>query len=92
VLDASGAEVVTMAIRRVRFDAADDGIRPRSTAPAPDPAEHLSGVRHGQEAIFAAELAREALQNFLAQARDPSGPEVSDARSGGDPRGLPRAW
>ncbi|MEY4271519.1 MAG: hypothetical protein RL250_385 [Verrucomicrobiota bacterium] len=62
VLDASGAEVVTMAIKRVRFDAADDGI-----LSALDRSRHLilpntSGVRTAQEAIFAAELAREALQ------------------------------
>ncbi len=62
VLDASGAEVVTMAIKRVRFDAADDGI-----LSALDRSKHLilpntSGVRTAKEAIFAAELAREALQ------------------------------
>jgi thiazole synthase len=62
VLDASGAEVVTMAIKRVRFGAADDGI-----LSALDRSRHLilpntSGVRTAQEAIFAAELAREALQ------------------------------
>ena len=61
VLDASGAEVVTMAIKRVRFGVADDGI-----LSALDPQKHLilpntSGVRTAKEAIFAAELAREAL-------------------------------
>ena len=61
VLDASGAEVVTMAIKRVRFGVADDGI-----LSALDPKKHLilpntSGVRTAKEAIFAAELAREAL-------------------------------
>ena len=58
VLDASGAEVVTMAIKRVRFGAKDDGIL--------SALDHLilpntSGVRTAKEAIFAAELAREAL-------------------------------
>ena len=61
VLDACGAEVVTMAIKRVRFGAQDDGI-----LSALDPKKHLilpntSGVRTAKEAIFAAELAREAL-------------------------------
>lgn len=61
VLDASGAEVVTMAIKRVRFGAQDDGI-----LSALDPQKHLilpntSGVRTAKEAVFAAELAREAL-------------------------------
>ena len=61
VLDASGAEVVTVAVKRVRFGAKDDGI-----LTALDPKKHLnlpntSGVRTAKEAIFAAELAREAL-------------------------------
>jgi thiazole synthase len=61
VLDASGAEVVTVAVKRVRFGAQDDGI-----LSALDPKKHLilpntSGVRTAKEAIFAAELAREAL-------------------------------
>jgi len=61
VLDASGAEVVTMAVKRVRFEEKDDGI-----LAAIDPARHLvlpntSGVRTAGEAVFAAELAREAL-------------------------------
>lgn len=61
VLDASGAEVVTVAVKRVRFGAKDDGI-----LSALDPQKHLilpntSGVRTAKEAVFAAELAREAL-------------------------------
>lgn len=61
VLDASGAEIVTMAVKRVRFGDKDDGI-----LSGVDPARHLilpntSGVRTAEEAVFAAELAREAL-------------------------------
>jgi len=62
VLDASGAEVVTVAVKRVQFGRREDNI-----LSALDPARHLvlpntSGVRTAREAIFAAELAREALQ------------------------------
>lgn len=62
VLDASGAEVVTVAVKRVQFGRREDNI-----LSAIDPARHLvlpntSGVRTAREAIFAAELAREALQ------------------------------
>jgi thiazole synthase len=61
VLDASGAEVVTVAIKRVQF-----GRREEDILSALDPARHLvlpntSGVRTAAEAVFAAELAREAL-------------------------------
>jgi len=61
VLDASGAEVVTVAVKRVQF-----GRREEDILSALDPARHLvlpntSGVRTAAEAVFAAELAREAL-------------------------------
>ena len=61
VLDASGAEVVTVAVKRVQFGRREDDI-----LAALDPARHLilpntSGVRTAAEAVFAAELAREAL-------------------------------
>jgi thiazole synthase len=61
VLDAAGAEVVTVAIKRVQF-----GRREEDILSALDPARHLvlpntSGVRTAAEAVFAAELAREAL-------------------------------
>lgn len=62
VLDASGAEVVTMSIKRVHFGSSEDSI-----LSALDRQKHLvlpntSGVRTATEAVFAAELAREALQ------------------------------
>ncbi|MFM7208815.1 MAG: thiazole synthase, partial [Verrucomicrobiota bacterium] len=51
VLDASGAEIVTMAVKRVRFGDKDDGI-----LSGVDPARHLvlpnpSGVRIVDEAV-----------------------------------------
>jgi len=54
VLDASGAEVVTVAVKRVQF-----GRREEDILSALDPARHL--VLTAAEAVFAAELAREAL-------------------------------
>ena len=62
VLDAAGCEIVTVAIKRVQFGRREDSI-----LAALDPKKHLvlpntSGVRNAREAIFAAELAREALQ------------------------------
>lgn len=61
VLEACGAEIITVAIKRVRLGVQDDGI-----LSALDRNKHLilpntSGVRTAKEAIFAAELAREAL-------------------------------
>jgi thiazole synthase len=60
-LDASGAELVTVALRRVRTDGAADDL-----LSCVDPARYrllpnTSGVRDRREAILAAELAREAL-------------------------------
>lgn len=61
VLEACSSEIITVAIKRVRFGVKDDGI-----LSALDAKKHLilpntSGVRTAREAIFAAELAREAL-------------------------------
>lgn len=61
-LAASGAELVTVALRRVRTDGAHDDIVDHL-----DPARHrllpnTSGVRDAKEAVLAAELAREALE------------------------------
>jgi thiazole synthase len=65
-LAASGTELVTVALRRVRTDGADDDL---VACLEPDRYRLLpntSGVRNRQEAILAAELAREALEtNWL---------------------------
>lgn len=65
-LAASGAELVTVALRRVRTDGAPDDIIDHL-----DPSRHrllpnTSGVRDAREAVLAAELARDALEtNWL---------------------------
>ena len=61
-LQASRSELVTMALKRVDIDQQDDDI----LAPLLDNGMHLlpntSGARNAKEAVFAAQLAREALQ------------------------------
>ncbi len=65
-LEASGSQLVTMAMRRVRYDGADDDIMNFLDQDRFSILPNTSGVRDAKEAIFAAELAREALQtNWL---------------------------
>ncbi len=60
-LAASGAELVTMALRRVRTDGAHDDIISQLDTSKYRLLPNTSGVRDAKEAILAAELAREAL-------------------------------
>jgi len=60
-LDASGAELVTMALRRVRTDGTHDDIIGNLDTQRYRLLPNTSGVRDAKEAILAAELAREAL-------------------------------
>lgn len=60
-LRASGSQLVTMAMRRVRTDGAEDGILEHLDTDAYALLPNTSGVRDAKEAVFAAELAREAL-------------------------------
>ncbi len=65
-LEASGSELVTMAMRRVQVDGSDDGIIDYLPRDRFNLLPNTSGVRDAKEAVFAAELAREALQtNWL---------------------------
>lgn len=65
-LAASGAELVTMALRRVRTDGAPDDIVDHLDTNRYRLLPNTSGVRDAKEAILAAELAREALEtNWL---------------------------
>ena len=59
---ASGSRLVTMAMRRVRTDGEEDGILEHLETDAYSLLPNTSGVRDAKEAIFAAELAREALR------------------------------
>src|SRR3954466_451378 len=63
---ASGAELVTMALRRVRTDGAADEIISHLDRDRYRLLPNTSGVRDAKEALLAAELAREALEtNWL---------------------------
>ncbi len=63
---ASGSELVTVALKRVNLDGDDDDILQHLHHPHISLLPNTSGVRNAEEAIFAARLAREALQtNWL---------------------------
>lgn len=61
-LVASGSELVTVALRRVDMNNAEDDILLHLKHPAINLLPNTSGVRTAKEAIFAAQLAREALE------------------------------
>lgn len=63
---ASGAELVTVALKRVSIDGEDDDILRHLHHSHINLLPNTSGVRNAQEAVLAAKLAREALQtNWL---------------------------
>jgi len=65
-LEASGSQLVTMAMRRVQVDGSEDNIIDYLSRERYHLLPNTSGVRDAKEAIFAAELGREALQtNWL---------------------------
>lgn len=63
---ASGAELVTVALKRIDMETATDSILAHLQHPHVHLLPNTSGVRTAEEAIFAAQLAREALEtNWL---------------------------
>ncbi len=60
-LDASGTQLVTMAMRRVQMNGEEDPIMDHLDQERYQILPNTSGVRDAKEAVFAAELAREAL-------------------------------
>lgn len=63
---ASGSELVTVALKRVNIDDRDDDILKHLSHPQFNLLPNTSGVRTAKEAVFAAQLAREALEtNWL---------------------------
>jgi len=63
---ASGSELVTVALRRISTEGEDDDILRHLHHPHINLLPNTSGVRNADEAVFAARLAREALQtNWL---------------------------
>ncbi|GIV40484.1 MAG: thiazole synthase [Thermonema sp.] len=61
-LQASGSELVTVALKRVDMQEKDDDILPYLNWEGLNLLPNTSGVRTAEEAVFAAELAREALE------------------------------
>lgn len=65
-LTASGSELVTVALKRVDLREQEDDILSRLKSPSIQLLPNTSGVRNAKEAIFAAQMAREALEtNWL---------------------------
>jgi len=63
---ASGSELVTVALKRVHLHEQTDDILSHLTNPQFNLLPNTSGVRNAKEAVFAAQLAREALEtNWL---------------------------
>lgn len=59
---ASGSELVTVALKRVDMNKEDDDILSRLRHPHLNLLPNTSGVRNAKEAVFAAQMAREALE------------------------------
>ena len=60
-LEASGSELATVALKRVNVEDKNDDMLAHVNLPGLDLLPNTSGVRTAEEAIFAAQLAREAL-------------------------------
>ncbi|RMG78988.1 MAG: thiazole synthase, partial [Bacteroidetes bacterium] len=61
-IEASGSELTTVALRRVRTENPEDDILSYLNIDGLNLLPNTSGVRNAKEAVFAAELAREALE------------------------------
>lgn len=59
-IEASGTEMVTVAMKRVELDDADDDLLVHVRRPGLQLLPNTSGVRDAEEAVFAARMAREA--------------------------------
>lgn len=60
-IEASGSELVTVALKRVDIENTNDDILNHLNIPGVSLLPNTSGVRNAKEAVFAAQLAREAL-------------------------------
>lgn len=58
---ASGSELVTVALKRVELDNPQDDMLEHLRLPGVNLLPNTSGVRNAKEAVFAAQMAREAL-------------------------------
>ncbi len=65
-IEASGSEMVTVALKRIDTDNSEDELLNHILAPNIQLLPNTSGVRDAREAVFAAQLAREAFEtNFI---------------------------
>src|SRR5690606_5153513 len=65
-VQSSGSELVTVALKRVRLQEKKDSLLDALHLPGVNLLPNTSGVRTAREAVFAAKMAREALEtNFL---------------------------
>ena len=62
---ASGTEMVTVAMKRIDMDNKEDDMLKHIIHPNIQLLPNTSGVRNAEEAVFAAQLAREALSCYL---------------------------
>ncbi len=88
-IKASETEMVTVAMKRIELeDKQDDLLTHIVQSPSIQLLPNTSGVRNAEEAVFAAQMAREAFGNQLAQARNPPRPSLSPSRLYRDPEGY----
>ena len=77
---ASGTEMVTVAMKRIELEDKEDDMLKHIVRPEIQLLPNTSGVRNAEEAVFAAQMAREAFGNS-------SRPALFVARFHGDPEG-----
>jgi thiazole synthase len=61
-IKASGSQLVTVALKRLDFDQPHDDLLEHLSIPGVELLPNTSGVRNAKEAVFAAQMAREALR------------------------------
>lgn len=88
-IKASETEMVTVAMKRIELeDKQDDLLSHIVQNPNIQLLPNTSGVRNAEEAVFAAQMAREAFGFQLAQARNPPRPSLSSSRLYRDSEGY----
>ena len=77
---ASGTEMVTVAMKRIELDNEEDDMLKHIRHPHIQLLPNTSGVRTAEEAVFAAQMAREAIRNELAETGNPPRPALPSSR------------
>ena len=71
---ASGTEMVTVAMKRVDMESTEDDMLKHIVHPHIQLLPNTSGVRNAEEAVFAAQMARESFSNIAASASEKARP------------------